>query len=320
MIKVIHLIMLGERLNFSNLEMSCINSWKEIYPDWEIKIWRDKDCIDWINKSKFASYYYYNKAIQGMAYVSDYIRCKILYEYGGLYMDFDVFAVNRIPDYYFERPFTAWDVIGHSINNGTCMYAPASKLKIFDEFAEVMDEGSIQIERKDGADAANSRIEKVLERYGFVNNWQCETDVDLGDIVIYNRSQFGGRHEENDGYVTHGKEVFLVHACSGSWVMHSFYSYVEVLYTIVDNKTDMNLLKQRLEYAIEHRNRGNIVVLFLSKIIELDDEIKALLKKYNDLTRTFVLPVHGDARACALDYLVRRVKDIRVVKDFMRDV
>ena len=104
MIKKIHIIMLGGRPTFSNIEMENMRSWKRCYPDFEIKIWKDEDCIDWINESSFASYHYHTTRV--MAYVSDYLRNKILYEEGGLYLDIDVYAMNRIPDSYFEKRFT----------------------------------------------------------------------------------------------------------------------------------------------------------------------------------------------------------------------
>ena len=317
MIKVIHVIMLGDRMEFSNLERNCVNTWKKIYPDWEIKIWRDKDCIDWINNSKFASSYYYNPAVAGMAYVSDYVRCMILYEFGGLYMDFDVFAVNRIPDSYFEKAFTAWDVLGKSINNGTCMYAPEPHLKIFKEFAEAIDEGETKVGVTNGSEAANIRIEKALYKYGFENKFQGEDNLDLGEIIIYNRSQFGARHEEEGGYLTHGKEVYLVHACSGSWVKHSFSGYVEMLYTVIDRNTDMNELKRRLRLLIKNKNLRNIFVFFMADVIEYDSELKELIGSLGYGTRTFVIP-HENTRGSVFDYTVRRIKDIHITRDFMR--
>lgn len=320
MIKTIHLIMLGDRLDFSNMERRCIDSWKKTYPDWEIRIWRDADCIDWINESKFASAYYYDRRVSGMAYVSDYIRCKILYECGGLYMDFDVFALNRIPDSYFERAFTAWDVLGFSINNGTCMYAPEAKLPIFKEFMEAIDEGEIEVDFANSSQAANVRIEKALKKRGLVHEGDelCETDIDLGDIVILNRSQFGGRHKENDGFLTHGKKVYLVHACSGSWVAPSYCKYVELKYAIIDENTDIAELKKRLKVLIDSNNKKAVYVLFLACVFEPDEELLEIISRANNGLRTFVIPCND--RGCALDYATHRIADIKITKDIMRDV
>lgn len=320
MVKVIHLIMLGDRLDFSNMERRCIESWKSVYPDWEIRIWRDKDCIDWIKESEFASAYYYNERVAGMAYVSDYIRCKILYECGGLYMDFDVFAVNRIPDSYFKKAFTAWDVLGLSINNGTCMYAPQPKMEIFREFMDAINEGGVDVSIQNTSQAANCRIEKALKKRGFAHESDelCETDIDLGDIVILNRSQFGGRHKEDDGYLTHGKEVYLVHACSGSWVGSSYYGYVEIFYTLIGKDTDMGVLKKRLKALLDSGNKKAVYILFLSYVFEFDEELRKIIENNDYSLRTFVLPSYD--RGCAIDYIVHRIADIRMTKDFMRDV
>ena len=246
MIKKIHLIVLGTRPTFSNLEKSCIDSWKKFYPDFEIKIWRDKDCIDWINESKFASYHYH--VTQILAFVSDYLRCKILYEEGGLYMDIDVFCTNRLPDSYFEKSFIPWDVWGFTTNNGTCFYASEEKLPIFKEFADAMSESDLDVKMQFGSQAANGRVNSVLAKRGLTDfsGALCEEDIDLGDIVVYNRSQFGGRHGDNDGYLTNGKTVYFVHICSGSWVVPSFYRCVNVKYAMIYKDTDIDELKRRL--------------------------------------------------------------------------
>ena len=317
MIKTIHCIMLGDRLDFSNLERACIGSWKKVYPDFEIKLWRDKDCLDWINESKFASHHYYKTQV--MAYVSDYLRCKILYEEGGLYMDNDVFALERMPDWCFEKSFTAWDVLGHSINNGTCFYASEKHNSLFKEFADEISSGSVEVGLKDNAPAANVRIMNVFTKRGApLTDDLCEENIDLGDIRIFNRSQFGGRRDENEGYITYGRNVYLAHACSGSWVLPSYSGYVELKYALIDEDTDMAKLKNRLSNALENRNAKNVFIVFVSKCMEFDEELKGIIKKGEEYIRVFVIPSEN-SRGCALDYLTHRVADIKTANDIMRE-
>ena len=320
MVKIIHCINLGERLDFSNLERACIDSWKKVYPDFEIKLWRDKDCIDWKNESKFASYHYYQTGC--MAYVSDYIRCKILYEEGGLYLDNDVFALERIPDSYFEKAFTAWDVLGYSINNGTCFYAPEKKNILFKEFADEIDNGDVVVGLSNNAAAANARIVNVLLRkydLSYKDNELCEKDIDLGDIRILNRSQFGGRRNENEGYITYGRDVYLSHACSGSWVIPAYSGYVELKYAVVDENTDMNKLKVRFYEVIKNRNVKNVFILFVSKYMEFDEELKGIIERAGEYMRVFIIPSEN-VRGCALDYMSHKISDMKITKDIMRDV
>ena len=37
--------MLGGKPTWSNIEIDNINSFKRLYPDFQIKIWRDADCL-----------------------------------------------------------------------------------------------------------------------------------------------------------------------------------------------------------------------------------------------------------------------------------
>ena len=62
-----------------------IDSWKKYCPDWEIREWNESNF-------DFSSCEYAMEAYDAKkwAFVSDYARFKILYEYGGVYFDTDV--------------------------------------------------------------------------------------------------------------------------------------------------------------------------------------------------------------------------------------
>ena len=274
----------------------------------------------WIDESPFASHHYHKTKV--MAWVSDYLRCKILYEEGGLYVDTDVFAVNRIPDSYFEKSFTAWDIWGAAAtNNGTCFYASEPKLPIFKEFCDVMANSELEVPMLNGAQAAMMRIDEILFKHGLDASAEdfCETDQDLGDIVILNRSQFGARHRDGDGYVTYGKKVYLTHACSGSWVVPSFYRFVNVKYAILDKNTDMELLKERMKRVIEKEDGSQVLLLLLSDEITYDDDFLKITEPIKNWFRTYILPIGGDKRGNAMDYILHRIADIHSCRDIMRE-
>lgn len=63
----------------------CIKSWEKMCPDYEIKQWNESN-FD-ISDNTFARVAYENKA---WAFVSDYARLKIVFDYGGIYLDTDV--------------------------------------------------------------------------------------------------------------------------------------------------------------------------------------------------------------------------------------
>lgn len=86
--KVIHYCWFG-RNTLPPLAIKCIESWKKYLPDYEIKEWNE-DNFD-VNIIPYTSEAYQAKKY---AFVSDYARFWILYNYGGLYFDTDVEVIK----------------------------------------------------------------------------------------------------------------------------------------------------------------------------------------------------------------------------------
>lgn len=82
--KIIHYCWFGSK-ELPELEKKCIETWKRLLPDYRIILWNE-DNID-INSCAYVQQAYQQKKY---AFVSDYARVKVLYEYGGIYLDTDV--------------------------------------------------------------------------------------------------------------------------------------------------------------------------------------------------------------------------------------
>lgn len=82
--KTIHLVWFGGN-PYSNIVSYCIESWKKICPDYDIKVWNE-ETFD-VTCNKFVNDAYQNRK---WAFVSDYVRLYALYNYGGVYIDSDV--------------------------------------------------------------------------------------------------------------------------------------------------------------------------------------------------------------------------------------
>lgn len=91
--KKIHYVWIGGAKG--NIENICINSWKEKLPDYEIIEWNEHnvDIEKEIKGKKFLEECYKRKL---WAFISDYIRIKVLYEQGGVYMDTDMQILKDI--------------------------------------------------------------------------------------------------------------------------------------------------------------------------------------------------------------------------------
>ena len=97
--KIIHYCWFG-RNPLPPLARKCIDSWRKYLPDYEIKEWNESN-FD-VNIIPYTRDAY---AARKYAFVSDYARFKILYEYGGLYFDTDVELVRPIDDIIQCGPF-----------------------------------------------------------------------------------------------------------------------------------------------------------------------------------------------------------------------
>ncbi|MCM1219335.1 MAG: glycosyl transferase [Lachnospiraceae bacterium] len=88
--KTIHYCWFGKNPK-SKLILKCIKSWKKYCPDYEIREWNednfDINCCDYVREA------YESKK---WAFVSDYCRFFVLYNYGGIYLDTDVELLKPI--------------------------------------------------------------------------------------------------------------------------------------------------------------------------------------------------------------------------------
>lgn len=92
----------------------CIKSWKKHCPDYEI--------IQW-NESNFdisACPLYVRQAYEAKkwAFVSDYVRLKLVYDHGGIYMDTDVEVIKSLDELLKHKVYFGFEDDGKHINTG----------------------------------------------------------------------------------------------------------------------------------------------------------------------------------------------------------
>lgn len=79
----------------SDMAKYCLKNWHEkLGRDWEIKEWNCEtfDFAQHLKKSKFLQVVFKRKLY---AFIADYVRTVVLYEYGGIYLDTDVTLVKK---------------------------------------------------------------------------------------------------------------------------------------------------------------------------------------------------------------------------------
>lgn len=101
--KIIHYCWFGNA-PLTPLSEKCIASWKKYLPDYEIRRWDES------NFDVYAHPYSSDAYKAGKyAFVSDYARFKILYQYGGLYFDTDVEIIAPYRDIAERKPFMGFE-------------------------------------------------------------------------------------------------------------------------------------------------------------------------------------------------------------------
>ena len=211
------------------LAQKCIASWKKYLPDYEIKEWNE-DNFD-VNIIPYTAEAYNDKKY---AFVSDYARFWILYQYGGIYFDTDVEVIRPIDDIIskgnfmgFEtdpKPLLKADASEASVNPGLGMgVAPGlaliKKMLDFYEGKHFVHEAvmrnqitvvhiATQVLRENGLKNV-AGIQEVAGCYIYPSEYFCPINVTTGRI-----------HVE--------KNTRTIHHYAGTWVDKKF-SMKEIL-------------------------------------------------------------------------------------------
>lgn len=95
--KIINYCWFG-RQPMTPLALKCLKSWKNYLPDYRIVLWNEKSFN--VQSNRFTSEAY---SCKKYAFVSDYVRLYVLYNYGGIYMDADVEVIKNL-DKFLDKP------------------------------------------------------------------------------------------------------------------------------------------------------------------------------------------------------------------------
>lgn len=89
------------------LAKKCIKSWQKYCPDYEIICWSEEN-FD-LSQNRYAKEAYESKK---WAFVTDYVRLKVVYDEGGIYLDTDVEIIKNIDDLLENEGFMGFDEKG----------------------------------------------------------------------------------------------------------------------------------------------------------------------------------------------------------------
>lgn len=102
--KKIHYVWMGGKEKPKEIK-KCMKTWKKHLKDYEFIEWNE-ETFD-INSSEFVKKMYEKKK---WAFVSDYVRAFAIYNYGGIYLDTDVFVIDKLDSLLNNKAFVGYEI------------------------------------------------------------------------------------------------------------------------------------------------------------------------------------------------------------------
>ncbi|WP_365984332.1 glycosyltransferase [uncultured Chryseobacterium sp.] len=185
----------------------CIASWKKIHPDYELVEWNESNAP--LEDNNYVKEAFEQKK---WAFVSDYVRSKVMYEHGGIYMDTDMELKLPLDEFLNEKAICGFEVKGVPYS---AFWMAEPKHKLAEDFVAYYDrqEGFVErintdifsemLEKEYGADRYSDTIQKLKHDVTLYPSVYFSQDLPSNYVSHhFNGSWFGG-DEEN----THKKMV-----------------------------------------------------------------------------------------------------------------
>lgn len=197
--KIVNLVWLGDKPIYDKYQESI----KQYLPDWEIKIWTDKDFED-----VKCPYFRFKMKYRQWAVASDYVRFKILYENGGLYVDTDVQFLQGIDDLVDKGNFLGTEFISKRISSGVIMYFEKPHHPLLKDIICIYENPHHPFYICDG-----EVMKYCLMKHGYK---PIDKTQKINDITIYDSSYFCPNTIE-DCYINIKENTRAIHHYTGFW-------------------------------------------------------------------------------------------------------
>lgn len=204
--KTIHYCWFGGKPK-PKLAEKCIASWKKYCPDWEIIEWNESN-FD-VNQNGYTQMCLREKKY---AFLSDYVRLKVVAEHGGVYFDTDVELVKSIDPlleneafFGFENPSYVASGLGFgSIAHGTVIEA-------------MLREYDFLLDGTQGVRGCPILNTGALEKLGLVRNGKMQTVA--GARIL--PGDYLNPYESTTGRLNKTRNTYSIHWYNASWMKPS---------------------------------------------------------------------------------------------------
>lgn len=188
--------------------LKCIRSWKKYCPDYEIIEWNESNfdincnayCAEMVKKSKWA-------------FLTDYVRLKIVYEHGGIYLDTDVQVVRPLDKLLEKGPYMGFENTGR-VATGLGFAAEVGNPLIREnmEYYENLTDFS---ELKSCPFITTA----ILQRHGLTKD---VTHIQIVDGMTIYPEEYLCPKNERTGLTTVTKNTYSIHQFDASWFEESW--------------------------------------------------------------------------------------------------
>lgn len=205
--KIIHYCWFGNN-PIPDRHKKCIDSWNYYCPDYEIKCW-DESNYD-VNKIEYMKQAY---SLKKWAFVSDYARLDIIYNYGGIYLDTDVELLKNIDDLLYNKSFCGFetsDYVAFGLGFGSVKHNEIIRdiMKIYEESNFENSDGTLN-------ETTCPIIQtKILEKRGLLRNGQYQIVDGMVVMPEWALCPLSVWTRKNTARIS---EAFMYHHFAASW-------------------------------------------------------------------------------------------------------
>ncbi len=249
--KVIHYCWFGKN-ELPEDAKKCIGSWKKFCPDYEIIEWNETNYD--VRKNKYMSDAYDEKK---WAFVSDYARIDIIYNYGGIYLDTDVELLRPLDELLKDKMFCGWEsrdpildekriTYENSVNLGLGFGAEKNNialkdiLDLYEKLNFINEDGSLNLM------ACPHYQTEILKQYGLDDSQRTYQKL-KDEIIVYPESYFSPK-SMTTGKITLTDETYSIHHFSGTWI---------------EKKNPVKMFIRKFIKKFEHEENKNIFIKIL---------------------------------------------------------
>lgn len=198
----------------NELAIKCIESWKKILPDYELKEWNEENF-------DITSNQYVKEAYEArkFAFVTDYVRLYALYHEGGVYMDTDVEVLKTYTPFLHHEAFSGFETDGN-VPTGMMAAEKGSvwAKELLDGYSDrkfILEDGSFDMTTNTFV------ITKYMLEKGLVLN---NTYQEIPHLCTMYPADYFCPKDHRTSKIKCTKNTVCIHHFAGSWLNHSFFA------------------------------------------------------------------------------------------------